>query len=212
MIPYLTLVMLGVIASFIAWRKGIKKYLILSILLFCTAIVEIGVQVLVKMKIEFISLYHIFSFIEYPLFCLFLIDAIKTSNVKKIVLISIPVFILSALSLSIFYYHFNNFPGGNINLEGIFQCIVCTYILFNLDVEEDIPILKNQYFWICSGILIFFGTTFFFNGLLTYVFSYNATKALTLFSIINKPLNIILYSFIFIGILCSLKTRSFSSP
>lgn len=181
MIPYLTLVMLGVIASFIAWRKGIKKYLILSILLFCTAIVEIGVQVLVKMKIEFISLYHIFSFIEYPLFCLFLIDAIKTSNVKKIVLISIPVFILSALSLSIFYYHFNNFPGGNINLEGIFQCIVCTYILFNLDVEEDIPILKNQYFWICSGILIFFGTTFFFNGLLTYVFSYNATKGLNAF-------------------------------
>lgn len=210
-ISYFLLIVLGIIASFIAWSKGIKKYLILSILLICTAIVEAGVQILVRKRIEFTFLYHIFSFIEYPLLCLFLLEAIKAATAKKIVLISIPVFIIASVSLSFFYYHFTGFPGMNINLEGMVQCVVCTYVLFNLDVEEDIPILRNQYFWICSGILIFFGTTFFFNGLMAHVFSFDTNKALMLFSIINKPLNLILYAFILIGILCSITTKRLST-
>lgn len=107
-----------------------------------------------------------------------------------------------SLSISVFYYHFTGFPGLNINFEGILQSIVCTYILFNLEVQEDRSILKNPYFWICSGILIFFGTTFFFNGVYTKLLNMDGDKALQLFSMINKPLNLIFYALIIIGILC----------
>lgn len=210
-ISYFLLMVLGIIASLIAWMRGEKRYMILSILLLCTAVVEASVQILVRKRIEFTFLYHLFSFIEYPLFCLFLLEAIKTSKARKSVIISIPIFISATVLLSVFYYHFTGFPGLNINLEGMFQCVVCTYILFNLDVEQDIPILRNEYFWICSGILIFFGTTFFFNGLMAHIFSFDTNKALMLFSIINKPLNLILYALILIGILCSITTKRLST-
>ena len=206
-IIYNTLIMLGSLFSFIAFKKGYKRFLILSILLFLTSLMEIYVQVLFKQNIDFTYLYHSFIAIEYPLFCWFLLGAIRPGKFSNTIKISIPIYMVISLSLSWFYYHFKGFPGLNINMEGILQSVICTYILFNLEVQEDLSILKNPYFWICSGILIFFGTTFFFNGVYSKVLNMDGDKALQLFGIINKPLNLIFYALILIGILCLLTSR-----
>jgi hypothetical protein len=174
----------------------------LSILLFLTSAMELYVQYLISKQVDFTYMYHSFLVVEYPLFCWFLLDAIKPGKFSNAVKISIPVYMVISLLLSIFYYQFKGFPGLNINMEGILQSIVCTYVLFNLEVQEDRSILKNPYFWICSGILIFFGTTFFFNGVYSKVLNMDGDKALQLFGIINKPLNLIFYALILIGILC----------
>ena len=194
--------MLGSLLSFIAWKNGYKRFLILSILLFLTSAMELYVQYLLKKHVDFTYLYHSFIAIEYPLFCWFLLGAVSPGKFSTAIQISIPFYMVVSLSISGFYYHFTGFPGLNINFEGILQSIVCTYILFNLEVQEDRSILKNHYFWICSGILIFFGTTFFFNGVYTKLLNMDGDKAFQLFGIINKPLNLIFYALILIGILC----------
>lgn len=211
-IIYNSLILLGAICSFIAWKKGHKRFLILGVLLFITTSMELYVQYLIKKGIDFTYLYHAFIAIEYPLFCWFLLGAVKPGSFSNAMKISIPIYIIISLLLSITKYHFEGFPGLNINLEGILQSIVCTYILFNLEVQEDRSILKNHYFWICSGILIFFGTTFFFNGVYTKVLNMDNNKALLLFGIINKPLNLIFYALILIGTLCLLTTRKPTTP
>jgi hypothetical protein len=203
--------MLGAIISFIAWKRGGKKYLPLSILLLLTFLIEWYVPYLIERQVDFTYLYHLFTLIEYSFFCWFLLDAIPSSRVRKIAVFTIPFYLILSFSLSIFYYHFTGFPGLNIEMEAMLLSVLCTYILFSLDVREDASILRNQYFWICSGILIFFGTTFFFNGLLTYVLSVNPTKAVMLFGLINKPLNLTLYAFILIGILCSVTRKRLST-
>lgn len=172
-----------------------------------TALLELYVQYLLYKHIDFTYLYHAFAAIEYPLFCWFLLDAVKQAKIRLAMKISIPVFMLASLGISIYHYHFEDFPGLNLELEGLLQSILCTYILFNLDVKEDQPVLKNSYFWICSGILIFYGTTFFFNGVYTKILNINSEKAMALFVMINSPLNLIMYAFITIGIVCLLTSR-----
>lgn len=206
-IIYNSLIMLGAICSFVAWRNGHKRFLILGVLLFITTSMELYVQYLIKKGVDFTYLYHAFIAIEYPLFCWFLLGAVKPGLFSNAMKMSIPIYIIVSLLLSFTKYHFKGFPGLNINMEGILQSIVCTYILFNLEVQEDRSILKNHYFWICSGILIFFGTTFFFNGVYSKVLNMDNNKALLLFGIINKPLNLIFYALILIGILCLPTTR-----
>lgn len=203
--------MLGAFFSFVAWKKGHKRYLTLGILLLITTSMELYVQYLIKKRVDFTYLYHLFIAIEYPLICWFLSDAIRSSSVKKILLLTIPLYLVISLSLSVLHYHFTGFPSLNIELEGIMQSILCTYILFNLEVYEDVSILRNQYFWICSGILIFFGTSFVFNGVITPILRMDTNKTLMLFNMINKPLNLVLYSFIIIGLLCLLTKRKSST-
>jgi hypothetical protein len=195
--------------SLAAWKKGHQPYLILGILLVLTAATEISAQYMLKRRIDFTALYHAFVLIEYPFFAGFLLSAVKPGKFSTVVKISIPVYILISLSVSLFYYHFRGFPGLNINIEGMLESILCTYILFNLEAQEGRSILRNQYFWICSGILTFFGTTFFFNSVYTNVLHMDGNKARELFGIINGPLNLILYAFIIIGILCLPTSRKF---
>jgi hypothetical protein len=147
-------------------------------------------------------LYHSFNIVEYPLLCAFLLYAVKQPKIKLAIQISILFYIITCFSISQFYYHFKNFPGLNINIEAIFLSLICTYILFNLEIDEERSILKNENFWISAGLLIFFGTTFFYNGIYTKLINIDTEKALDLFGLINRPLNIILYSSIIIGILC----------
>ena len=208
---YVTLILLGAVVSLIAWKKGHKKYLLLGILLLITFAQEAYIPFLIKKRVDFTYLYHLFTLIEYTFLCLFLADAIPSLKIRKLAISTIPIYLILSSSISIFYYHLSGFPGLNIELEAMLLSVLCTYILFNMEAYEDVSILANQYFWICSGILIFFGTTFFFNGLLTYVLSVDTTKALALFGKINKPLNLILYAFIFIGVLCSLTRRRYST-
>ena len=53
----------------------------------------------------------------------------------------------------------------------------------------------------------FSAVPFLFNGIYTSFFDIDKSQALKLFGIINKPLNIVLYSFIIIGIVCSIRKK-----
>ncbi len=206
-ILYNSLILVAFLLSLIAFIKGYKRFGVLSALLFITSLVELCALYLIDKKTDFTWLYHIYNVIEYTLFSSFLAYSIASKRIVRLVKISIPFFVILGLSLSYFKYQFTGFPGLNINIEGFLLSVICVYILFNLEVIEEGSIFNNANFWICSGILIFFGTTFFYNGFYTKISSLSIEKAMLLFSIINRPLNIILYSFIITGISCLLASR-----
>ena len=204
---YNSLILVAFVLSFIAFTRGYKGFGILSFLLFITSMVELLVLYLNDKNVDFTWLYHIYNVIEYALLSSFLVYSIASKRIVRLVKISIPFFVLLGLSLSYFKYQFTGFPGLNINIEGFLLSVICIYILFNLEVIQEGSIFSNYNFWICSGILIFFGTTFFYNGVFTKISSLSIEKAMLLFSTINRPLNIILYSFIITGISCLLASR-----
>ena len=208
---YNSLIIVAFILSLVAVLKGHKRFGFLCILLFLTSGIELIVLQLIKMKLSFTWLYHSFNLVEYPLLALFLSTLIANKTVKKAVVISIPVYIICCFCISWFFYHFQDFPGLNIDIEGILLSIICTHILFNLEVINNQSIIKNPYFWICSGILVYFGTTFFYNGVYTQIVTLNSGEALELFGLINQPLNILLYTSMIIGLLC-LQTKNNTTP
>ena len=192
--------------SFMAVLKGHKRYLYLAALMSLTLIVELYAEILGKKGYDFSWIYHAFNAFEYMLFVFFLLFSVKDSRIQKVIKYSIPIFVIGGLSISLLLYNFSGFPGLNINIEGFLLFLICTYILFNLEINSRQNILGHSEFWICTGILIFFGCTFFYNGIYTNIFNLDKATALRLFGVLNKPLNIILYSFIIIGTLC-LKIR-----
>ena len=206
---YNTLILFAFLLSLITFLKGHKRFLILSILLLITSFVELLVLELIKKGLAFTWIYHLFNLLEYSLLSLFLMQSIKSPKIANAIKLSIPMFILVAFLISLFYYRFKNLPGININIEGLLLSVSCTYILLNLEIYRNQSILYCSNFWICLGILIFFGGTFFFNGIYRLIVNLDKTEALRLFSIINSPLNIILYSFIIIGILCLLPNKRY---
>jgi len=199
---YNGLIFVAFLFASVAFFFGYKRFGILSLLLLITSIVEITVLILLKKRIDFTWIYHLYNLVEYTLLILFLRPVIKSKEVFNILTLSIPIFLIIGFSISLFFYHFKNFPGININIEGLLLFLICAYILFTLEVIEHKSILTNPNLWICSGVLIFFGCTFLFNGVYTYIVDLDEIKGMRLFSMINRPLNIILYLFIIIGILC----------
>jgi hypothetical protein len=206
-IIYNLLILISFILALMAFLKGHKHFLQLTILLGITSVEELISLYLIAKEIDFTWLYHVYNIIEYSLLCLFFLHYIKNKVIKKLISVSIPVFICISVSISFFTYKFEGFPGLNINIEGLLLSVVCVYMLLNIEVEDNQSIFKKHIFWICSGIFVFFGSTFFYNGIYTRILNIDPSKAMVLFSIINRPLNLLLYSFIITGITCLLTSK-----
>ena len=195
------------ILSFIVCMKGQRRFIPLCIVLTISMAEELVVAWLYSRGDDFIWIYHIYALFEYTFFCIYFMQMVSLKHQRWIKL-SILIFILASASISYWYYHFESFPGANINTEGVFICIICAYVLLNLDIHLFDAIYKHPDFWISLGVLIFFGGTFFSNGLYTYLLEIDRVQAKKLFNIINSPLNLILYSCFIIGFLCAIPRRS----
>ena len=201
-IAYYALITIALLLSFVAWTKGHKRFFYLLILLTLTLLTELLAHLLINEKIEFVWMYHIFCPLEYTLLSLFFIAKIKISKLRTVFVVCIPVFIIFSIFISWLFYNFKTMPGINIGIEGFFLFCICTFRLFNLDINENRTIFKNSDFWICTGLLIFFGVCSIFFGVYTPLFNLSIINAFQLFGLIVEPLNLLLYSFIIIGLLC----------
>jgi hypothetical protein len=207
---YYTLIAVAIILSFVAFYKGHKRYFPILIVLTITEILELLVEVAIFKKIPFVWSYHIFVMIEFSLFSLYFRNIPSLLRFHKMISLSIPFFILVSLVVSAFYYHFNNLPAININIEGFVLFIFSTILLFNLETTNNENLLFNPDIWISVGISIFFGGTFFYNGIYSKLLDIDEAKAMELFSIINKPLNICFYFCIIIGLSCLILKKKYT--
>lgn len=186
--------------------KGKRRFLPLCIVLTIQLAEELTVAWMYAKKMEFIWIYHIYALFDYTLFSIYFMQLVSPKY-RRWIIFSILAFVLISASISYWYYHFKSFPGANINTEGVFICIICTYVLLNLDIQRYDAIYKNPDFWICLGVIVFFGGTFFANGMYTYLFNIDKVQARRLFIIVNTA-NLIQYTCYIIGFLCAIPRRS----
>jgi hypothetical protein len=187
--------------------KGHSRFLPLGILLGLTLALELAAEWCIYWSCSFKWLYHIYVVIEYSLLCWYFIRASRTPY-TPLIKYSIPVFALLSVIISAEVYHFKEFPGLNINLAGMFVSVICTGVLINLDSKIHNTIRGHPDFWIGCGLLVFYAGTFFSNGLYSYLMSLDRNHALQLFDVVNKPLNIILYSCLITGFVCAIPRKS----
>ena len=195
------------ILSIVLCMKGKRRFLPLCIVLTIQLAEELIVAWMFVRKKEFIWIYHVYALFDYTLFSIYFMQLVS-SKYRRWIIASVVAFVLISAAISYWYYHFERFPGANINTEGVFICIICTYVMLNLDIHRYDAIYKNPDFWICLGVIVFFGGTFFTNGLYTYLYNIDPVQAKKLFNIVNSPLNLIQYCCYIIGFLCALPRRS----
>lgn len=129
-------------------------------------------------------LFHVFTPVEYTLFALFYFFALSRPDLKKIVLLSIPAFILLSLFFSLFIQpvsHNNSYIGI---IESIL--IICWTLLFwrELLLLRQVKILyRYPLFWISAGILVYFTETLVIEGLLDYLIKRSMELALQAYRI-----------------------------
>ena len=209
-ILYHSLIFSAFLLALYSYRKT-RENIYMVLLLVLTLATELLAEVLISYKLEFVWAYHIYTPINYTFLALHFHQHIKSIQVKKIIIFSIIGFCLFCLIMSSFFYKFKEFPGLCITVDGFLVIIICIYYLFNINPGSEKRFFKSSEVWIAVGLLFFFGGTSFFNGVYTALFNMDKAKAIQLFSIINKPLNIFLYLCFNIAMLCSIiRKKSFT--
>ena len=206
---YLGLILSALVLSAIAVKVGNKKSLYLLLVLSATLITELYPTIIINTHVDFGWAYHLFNPLEYTFFCIYYLKSSDNHFLKIAAKYSIPVFVTLSLCISYFYYHFFSMPAININIEGFLLFILYTHLLFSINIPIGVAIYKHPDFWISIAMLIFFGSIFVFLGLYPYLFNVSRVQTNQLFNLITKPANIIFYSCIIIGILCSIKSRRY---
>lgn len=197
-LTYQSFILIGLVLSITAYRKGEKNIFFLIPLLAAAFLVEIMADV----TTGFSWAYHLYNPIEYTLLSLYYLKNCRVSRYKSLVKWSIGVFIVAAVVLSQSVYKFHSLPALNINIEGVLLFVMYTHLLFNIDT--DVVIYKHPDFWISTGILTYFGGVFACFNLYSTLLNLDPAQTEQLFGTISLPLNIILYTCIIISQICLL--------
>lgn len=109
-----------------------------------------------------ISLFSIFTVVEYSFFCYFLIFALPKDLFKKLVFFTWAGFLLFALIDYLFLSHSQEFDSFTSGIESIIVISFCVYYLFSqIRLSNNLLIYSTFNFWVVITFLIYFSGTFF---------------------------------------------------
>ncbi len=197
------------ISSFVVFfikDKLTIRYLYLMVLLFITTIVEsIGLYCLVN-KISTRVVYHIFLPIEYLLFSLYFHKTICLINIKKVILVSIPIMLIWSVINSWYFQSFkelNTYFYLIVALMITFWCICYFFELLNKDDYSGDIYIKPD-FWISTGALFFYAGSFFIISFNNFFLKNDRDVAKAFWNVLLL-LNILMYGLITYGFICQAK-------
>lgn len=178
---------------------------LLGISILTEILYNISYEKLNNNKIENL-IYQIYIPIEFTLFSLFFRENTSNLNAKTLILLSIPLFYFIDLLIGLFF-SFTVYPGHIANFEGLLISIMSANILLNLKFQIDLPIYRIPLLWIGTGLLLYYSSSFIYNGLYNYLFINKPYIHNALYNIMMKFPNYILYIFLSIGFLCPQQTK-----
>ena len=209
---------LSFIATTILFIKKRNKLLLYFIpFLFLTIAVECTGAWFVSRSIRNYWIYNVFTTIEFVFYSYLFYLHLKKTVFKKIVVWFIPVFVLLVILNILFKQGFNKtFNTYTFLLGSFFIVIFCCCYFYESVLPENIDqqLSKQPFFWISSGLLIFYLGSVIINALFEYLRSNDLqAQGVKIYGIINHSLNVILYgSFCIAFFLCRNNKKISSSP
>ncbi len=157
-------------------------------------------------------LFSIYTPVEYLLLCLFITSILDSKYKRRLILISIPFFMMLSFIVQ-FKVESTNYFYKYLDVL-VESPLILTWTLFYFfqlfSDDETFDFTSNPLFWISVGNLLFYSASFFSYGFGSYfqnMKQYDFGEAVRW---IARTLNIFLYIFYIIGFLCSGQKRSFS--
>lgn len=209
-VVYFILLTTSLIISF--WKVGRTSLKIFPYLLLLSLITEIiNIILYRKFKNQIIEniIYQIYIPIEFILLSIFFYS--NTQNLKFKVFIKVSVFAYLITDLIVGYkLSFIIFPGHILNLEGLFISIMSANLLLNLPINVKKPVFYVPFLWVGLGLLLYYSSTFIYNGLYNYLLINKPQIHNLLYNVMMKVPNYLLYILLSIGFLCQQQTKTLS--
>jgi len=161
---------------------------------------------------DYMFIYHLYIPLEYALLAYFFYLNNDNQTVKKFILLSIPLFMVLSILLSLNIISPKEHPGLNLNLEGLLLITWCLIKLFSIRPSATTPNYRLPIFWICIGILIYHTGTYYYNHIYDNLLNINSELAQSLHRLTHKSLNYVLYICFSIAFLCSNQMKKYLLP
>lgn len=185
--------------------------------LFLTVTVEsFGIWGVFHEKFTKMAMYNVFTTLEFAFYSfLFYINFTKLIF-KRLVLIFVPIFLITVSVNLTFIQGLNKtFHSYTFLLGSFFIVVFCCCFFYESVLPDNIDqqLSKQPFFWICSGLLIYYLGSVIINALFQYLVSNDLQlEGKRIYNTINRTLNVILYSSFCIAFyLCPSHKKTYSS-
>ena len=207
---YVYVITLCLFVGLIRYKRLSPRFLQLFVpLLFVVLFAELATPLkLIRFKGSNHWLFNLVTILEFVFYFFIFSLALRKPVEKKIALLSIPFYLLIA-TLNIFLFQgFNKFHTISYRLGAVMVITGCLlYFRQLLRTDEQIILLGDAMFWICTGLLFFYLGFFFYISAFDYIVYSNLPFNRELWKIISHSLNFLLYSCFIISFLCRRATN-----
>jgi hypothetical protein len=202
---YIILFFLSLLATlfFIKAKKATLEQKILGCLIVVTLPCEIYGGYLQYHSINNLFIYHVLIPTQYSLYSLIFYSSIESKNVKKLIIISIPITLISAIFFSLSIQPINTYNSYVIVLTSVFTCAWILIYYRQIFVQLKIIYLeKEPLFWISTGLLFYSLGGFFVEGLMKELIEQDKKVASWYYYNVYMLLVSFLYIMFIISFLC----------
>ncbi len=142
-------------------------------------------------------LYNVFTAVEFLFYAFLFAENFKLPILKKAAYWFMPILVSFSLLNNRFLQSPNHFHTYTLLFGSFFMVFFCCCYFYEWVLPEQITLnlLKQPFFWICVGLLLFYLGSVIINALYEYLRSSDMDKeGRRIYSLINRSLNVILYS------------------
>jgi len=202
------LLFLGIAVGVFYYRKLNSAFKYLIILLICVLITEVGSKIIPHYGFNKNPLYILFSILHYPIFSYIYYQFLSKKKDFKIHLLVTAFLYYFFVVLNIIYLQpVTIFPSNIILVESVFilsQILYLFYDMLHHPIQK--PLTQQGMFWVNSGSLFFYSSTFIIFGFFNYFKKYQFEMNWAYF--ILWLTNIIMYSCYLIAIIVEGKNKT----
>ena len=204
--------MLALIVSILFCKSLFKTpYVILIPYLLMTVTAElIGKYFAIhKRYIENVNLFNVTTVIEFVIFYYLFYQSITSTRLKKIIIYTIPLYVVMAAINQLFIQGFNSFHTYTMLIGTIFLIVFVFFYFYEaFSNKEPLSLPQEPMFWISTGVFLFYLGDFTYNLIQPYFIKNHMQKeSFHLFHVINNNLIIFEYICISIAIIVCSKNR-----
>lgn len=193
-------------------RKSSLKYFLPFLLL--TLVVELVGYWSIQHGIRNYLMFNIFTSFEFMFYAFLFYENFKLGVFRKAALFFIPFYALAVTGNLLYVQGIHNFHTYTFLLGSFFIVVFCCLFFYESVLPEqlDNQLTKQPFFWVCTGLLLFYLGSVIINALFEYLRSFDMQEeGKRIYGIINQSLNVVLYSaFIFAFVLCRNNSKTYS--
>jgi hypothetical protein len=208
---YLTVLLLCVLVG-LYYRHalvGHYRYVLWLVVITLVLVEAVGYYYLTVFGRVATWIFHLYQPVEYALLALYFYGIIKQPVVKKAILVSMPIVLVANILNATIGQGLGKLSTYTFLFSAFLFCVwAIMYFRQLLSTEIDIVIWENPNFWICIGVLFFYGGVFFQMGLTNYLIQTDRPMAEFLYKLINHLLNVVMYGLFTYGFICQAKYRN----